>query len=154
MPRKTPVNQIIAFIAIAGGIIALSVLATLHVLDVPVGEFGVRVGERLGKTYHHATMTDAQLGCEQQTREAFKSRIKTLHMDSFSSRYDQAQGQYKVFLEAMIYPDSDRAGPLRELFITCNVHAQSGQIESFQFAGDSEGEVGPDGEEPTNYFGL
>ncbi len=154
MPRKTPVNQIIAFIAIAGGIITLSVLATLHVLDVPLGHFALQGGELREENYHHATMTDAQLGCQQQAREAFKSRIKTLHMDSFSSRYDEALGQYKIFLEAMIYPDSDRAGPLRELFITCVVHAQSGEIESFQFAGDSEGEVNPDGKEPTNYFGL
>ncbi|WP_040517071.1 hypothetical protein [Gilvimarinus chinensis] len=155
MPRKTPLSQVLAFVAIAAGIVALTVLATLQVMDVSVGEFALRAtsGEQDDR-YRHATMTDAQLECEHKAETSFDGRIRVLHVDSFSSRQDHAEDLYKIFLEALIYADSDREGEAREIFISCYVFAQTGKIERFQFAGDSEGEVGADGEEPTNYFGL
>ncbi|UTF59325.1 hypothetical protein [Gilvimarinus sp. DA14] len=154
MPRKTPLRQVLGFLAIALAIVALSVLATLQVLDVSVGEFALRAGSEEAGPYRHATMTDGQMACEEKAENSFDGRIRVLHVDTFSSRQDHSKDLYKIFLEALIYADSDQEGEPREIFISCFVHAKSGRIERFQFAGDSEGEVGPDGEEPTNYFGL
>lgn len=153
MPRKTPLRQLIVLVVLALGIVAFSVISTLHVLDVPVGDFAGKMGRTLGLRYHHATMTDAQLNCEQKLRTSFKGRISVMHMDSFSSRLSADGKLYKIFLEADVYPDSTRQGASRELFITCAVDASSGDIERFQFAGDGEPVRGVDGE-GTNAFGL
>ncbi|MDO3380637.1 hypothetical protein [Gilvimarinus algae] len=154
MSRKTPLGQLIVFILIAAGIIVLSIGSTLYFTGVPMGEFGQKMGEAIGLNYKHATMTDAQLVCKEHMQRKFSGRIRVLHVDSRSSRRDDEEGLFKIFIEADIYADSDRVGPTRELFVSCFVYAQSGKIERFQFAGDSEEQIGPDGEEATNYFGL
>lgn len=153
MPTKTPLRQLIALLALALGIVALSVVSTLYVLDVPVGDFAGKVGRSLGLRYHHATMTDAQLNCEKRLNTSFKDRISVMHMDSYSSRLSADGELYKIFLEADVYPDSSRVGKPREVFVSCFVFASSGKIERFQYAGDGEPVRGVDGE-GTNAFGL
>lgn len=153
MPSKTPLRQLVVLAVMALGIVALSVISTLHVLDVPVGDFAGKMGRTLGLRYHHATMTDAQLNCEKKLKTSFKNRISVMHMDGYSSRLAADGELYKIFLEADVYPDSTRQGKSRELFVSCFVHASSGQIERFQYAGDGEPERGVEGE-GTNAFGL
>lgn len=141
-------------VVIALVVMVLSIGSTLYFSGVPIGDFGTRLREAVGGDYKHSTMTDARMTCEQRLRKSFKDRIRVMHVDGLSSRPDEAAGQYKIFIEAQVYADSDRQGETREMFISCFTDMQSGKIDSFQFAGDSEGEIGPDGEPATNYFGL
>ncbi|WP_049723343.1 hypothetical protein [Gilvimarinus polysaccharolyticus] len=153
MPRKTPLRQLLILMIVALAIVTLSIMSTLHVLDVPLGDFAGRVGGAEEARYHHATMTDAQLNCEQKLQQSFKNRISVMHVDNFSSRLSVDGERYEIFLEADIYPDDTRQGPVRELFFSCFVHASNGKIERFQYAGDSEDMHDLDGD-GTNSLGL
>lgn len=153
MPRKTPLRQLLVLALLALGIVVLSVMSTLHVLDVPIGDFTGKMGRTVGLRYHHVTMTDAQLNCQEKLRTSFKGRISVMHMDSYSSRLSPDGERYKIFLEADVYADDTRQGKPRELFVSCFVRTSGGEIERFQYAGDSESVRDVDGED-TNAFGL
>ncbi|MDO3385475.1 hypothetical protein QWI17_06430 [Gilvimarinus sp. SDUM040013] len=151
--KSTVVQGLIALVVVVG-LIAVSIGSTLYFTGVPIGEFGLKLGDALEGNYKHSTMTDARMSCEERMRKSFKNRIRVMHVDQLSSRHDDKTGQFKIFIEADLYADSDRIPPAREMFISCFTNAESGKIEQFEFAGDSEGQIGPDGEEPTNYLGL
>ncbi|MDO6746581.1 hypothetical protein [Gilvimarinus sp. 1_MG-2023] len=138
----------------AFGLVMLSVGATLYFSGVPLGEFDFNRDQAEQQRYRHSTMTDARIHCEERMQESFVDRIRVMHVDKFSSRHDRSTNQFKIYIEAEIFKDSSREPPVREMFISCFTNAESGLIELFQFAGDSEGQIGSDGEEPTNYFGL
>lgn len=146
MPRKTPVLQLLTFLFVAVLIVLISVASTLYLSDIPIGDFTQRVGRALGLRYSHTTMTDAQLLCTDKLDTTFPGRVRSMHVDSLSSRLDKQADMYKIFLEADIYADSDRQGPAREMFFSCYVRTDREAIERFQYAGDSA-----DG---TGYFGL
>lgn len=152
--KKSTALQTLVVLVVAIGLIVLSIGSTLYFTGVPIGEFGSKLGETFGGNYKHSTMTDARMSCEERMRKSFKDRIRVMHVDNLSSRHDEETGQFRIYIEADVYKDSDRIPPAREMFISCFTNAESGKIEQFQFAGDSEGEIGSDGEDPTNYFGL
>jgi len=150
---KTPWGKLLILLTVSLGIIALSIVSTLHVLHVPMGDFVGKMGSTLGFRYYHATMTDAQLSCEKKLYSSFKGRISVMHVDSYSSRLSADGELYKIFLEANVYPDSNREGKTRELFVSCFVYANNGRLERFQYAGDGESERAMDGDN-TNALGL
>lgn len=151
MPRKTPLAQIVLLIILVALILLASVATTLYFKGVSFGDFTQEVGDALGFEHKNVTLTDARLTCEQELRKRFKNRIRVMHMDNFSTRVDEAEKLYKVFLEADVYADDSRQGPVREMFINCFVGTERGRIVTFEFAGDSLEDTG-DG--TGNYFGL
>lgn len=151
MPRKTPIAQILLLIFLVLLILLASIGSTLYFKGVSLGDFTHEVGDALGLEYESATLTDARLACERELRKRFKKRIQVMHMDSLSTRLDEADNLYKVYLEADVYADESRQGPTREMFINCFVSTDRGRVVSFQFAGDSLEDTG-DGS--GNYFGL
>lgn len=151
MPRKPPLAQMFLFLMIVLLILLGSVGSTLYFKGVSMGEFTQEVGETLGLEYKQATLTDARLACEEELRRRFAKRLRVMHVDTLSSRRDEAENLYKIFIEAEIFADSDRAGAAREVFINCFTTIDRARIVSFQFAGDSLEDTG-DG--TGNYFGM
>lgn len=132
-------------------LIALSVISTLYAAGVPMA-FWVSEPEP-EQRYRQATMSDARAACEANARVAFGDRLLGLRVDTFSSRLDRADQQYKVFMEAQIYATEAREGVPRDTFINCFTAMDSGNIELFQYARDGEQFIAP-GEERRGLFGL
>ena len=151
MPRKPPLAQMFLFLIIVLLILLGSVGSTLYFKGVSMGDFTHEVGQTLGFDYERATLTDARLVCEEELRRRFVDRIRVMHVDSLSSRLDEAEDLFKIFIEAEVFADSDRVGSPREVFVNCFTTTDRARIVSFQFAGDSLEDTG-DG--TGNYFGI
>lgn len=132
-------------------LIVLSVGSTLYAAGVPLVFWGSEPEPE--QRYHQASMSDAQANCRANARTAFGDRLSGLQVDSFSSRLDMADQQYKIFMEAKIYPSEARKGVARDTFINCFASMETAQIELFQYARDGEQFIAP-GEERRGLFGL
>ncbi|HEY7886126.1 MAG TPA: hypothetical protein VIC08_14375 [Cellvibrionaceae bacterium] len=151
MSHKTPLSHIVFLAIVALLIILGSVGTTLHLKGVNFTDFGEKVGEALGMDYAHATLTDARLVCEQEAHKRLPGRISRLQVDTRSSRRDDAENLYKVFMQADVYADSDREGVARPMFINCFTSTDRAAVTTFELAGDGVESDTPDG---TNHFGL
>jgi len=132
-------------------LIVLSVGTTLYATGVPL-TFWVSEPEP-ERRYHQATMSDAQANCRANARAAFGNRLTGLQVDTFSSRLDLADQQYKIFMQARIYATERREGVARDTFINCFTSMETARIELFQYARDGEQFIAP-GEERRGLFGL
>lgn len=139
---------------VAFGLVVLSVGSTLYFSGVSIGELKLGQKESAAEPYRHATMTDVRLNCEQRLRKTFDDRLRVMHVDKLSSRYDEAAGQFKIYMEAEVQQNPEMPSSVRDMYVSCFGDDQTGEIVLFQYAGDSEEQVSSDGKEPTNYFGL
>src|SRR5690606_19573070 len=97
------------FLIITLLIIFVSVGAGLYVSDVRFGNFGgSSYGNGAGARY--ATLTDAQIICEEQARRVFARRIRNLVVDTHSTRLDKKAGVFRVFMEADLYVEDRHQG--------------------------------------------
>ena|SRR5690606_24006787 len=151
MPNKTPLSHIGFLIIVALVIILASIGTTLHLKGVALGEFGQKVGEAIGMDYAHATLTDARLVCEKEAHKRLPGRISVLQVDTRSSRRDDTENLYKIFMKADVYADRDREGIARPMFINCFTSTDRATVSKFELAGDGVESDAPDG---TNHFGL
>lgn len=149
--RNESTGQKWALVGIAFLLVFLSVGSTLYVSGIPEGLWGSRSDEEA--RYRHTTLTDAEAVCRARAREVFGRRLTNLRVDRFSSRLDRSDGQYKVFMEADIFPNRSREGVALETFINCFAATDSADIELFQYAKDGTQFIAP-GEEEKGMFGL
>lgn len=150
--RGDSTGQKWALIGIALALVSLSVGSTLYVMGVPKGFWGDRGGSEKAR-YRHITLTDAEAACTARANSVFGQRLSNLRVDRFSSRLDQSDGQYKVFMEADIYANPSREGVALDTFINCYTATDSPDIELFQYAKDGTQFFAP-GEESKGMFGL
>ncbi len=150
--RGESTGQKWALIGIALVLVSLSVGSTLYIMGVPQGFWGDQgAGEKA--RYRHITLTDAEAACTARADTVFGQRLSNLRVDRFSSRLDKSDGQYKVFMEADIYPNPSRQGVALDTFINCYTATDSAEIELFQYARDGTQFFAP-GEEEKGMFGL
>lgn len=129
----------------AVGIIILSSLLTYYATVVTD-----KKGMGSQKGYQNITFTDAALACEKQTRSSYGNKIKTLIVDNHSSRYDERQFLYKVFMEMGL---GNKTGFSNLHYVNCFVHSANGEIRKFEvFEADGEKSTKPD--DGTNMFGF
>lgn len=86
----------------------------------------------------YATLTDAQVICEQRAREVFGERIRSLVVDTHSTRLDKKAGLFRVFMESELYANKSRQGTTVRHFINCFTRTDRVAIASFQYAKDGE----------------
>jgi hypothetical protein len=149
--RNESAGQKWALVGIACLLVLLSVGSTLYVTGIPAALWGSRDAEEA--RYRHTTLTDAEAVCTAHAREVFGRRLTNLRVDRFSSRLDRGDNQYKVFMEADIYPSRTREGVALETLINCFTATDSTDIELFQYAKDGTQFIAP-GEEEKGMFGL
>ena len=145
MSSKTQRRQQAIFLIVVLLVLFGAVGSGLHFSGVRFGSFGDSedgegaVGER------YATMTDAQVICEERAREVFGARIRTLTMDNHSSRLDKKAGLFRVFMQADLYSNDSRQGTAVRHYINCFTRIDRVAITSFQFAKDGENMKEPGG---------
>lgn len=126
------------FLAVVLVLLLLGIGSGLYFGGVRVGGLGENPGAGGSANNRYATQTDAQMLCEAQARKVFGERIRTLVVDTHSSRLDKKAGLFRVFLEAELYNDKKRQGETVRHFISCFTRTDRLAIASFQFAKDGE----------------
>lgn len=151
MSSEPSAKQKWALIAFALLLVCLSVVSTLYATGVPLAFWSSEQEE--APRFRQATMSDAQAACLERAQAEFGQRIRGLQVDTFSSRLDKVDQQYKIFMEAKIYQSSARLGVPRDTFINCFAAIDTAGIELFQYARDGEQFIAP-GEENRGLFGI
>lgn len=97
--------------------------------------------------YQSVTFTDAVLACQRSTRSSYGTRVRGLFTDNHSSRFDEKQYLYKIFLKMDLYDDETRRG--RAHHVNCFVRSSNGAISKFEVYAMEEGRP-----VDTNMFGM
>jgi hypothetical protein len=147
MSAKEQRRQQIIFLVVVLLVMLISIGLGMYFSGFRIGSFGDTgtdsgdgvTGER------YATMTDAQLICEERARKVFGERIRTLTVDTHSSRLDKQAGLFRVFMESDLYANDTRQGSPVRHFINCYARTDRVAIASFQFAKDGETMKDPGG---------
>ena len=87
------------------------------------GEFG-------SEGYRNVTFTDANIRCEHEVKAAFGERLLRYHVDTHSSRYDDAERLYKIFMVAYVGAPKMQGV---EMYVTCLISAANGRIDTFEY---------------------
>ncbi len=143
---KTNKKQNTVVILIAVGVIVGSVFLTLAATGVL---FGGRGGD--GSGYQNITFTDAVMTCRGTTEANYAGQIQNLVTDNHSSRFDDRQFLYKIFLKMDLY---DKARTRTSLhYVNCFVRSSNGQVrkyEVYEEVEENQNRVSDD----TNMFGM
>lgn len=140
------------FIAIALLLVVLSVLGTLHLSGVSMTGFGGQVVDHVLNRHVELTLGDAQSLCEAEARKTFGQRLRTLEIDTRSSRLDPEDDLFKVFMAANIYANPEGNGRTFTYQVNCYTRTNRAQVTLFQYA--MGGNIfGPD-MEGRGFFGL
>lgn len=138
MSAKEQRKQQAIYLSVVLAIIFISIGSGLYFSGIGFGGFDENlagedvVGERF------ATLTDAQVICEQRVRKVFGERIRSLVVDTYSTRLDKKAGLFRVFIEAELYSSESGQGATVRHFINCFTRIDRVAIASFQFAKDGE----------------
>ncbi|VUD59146.1 hypothetical protein TDB9533_02602 [Thalassocella blandensis] len=100
--------------------------------------------------YSNVTFTDATLTCERETKTTYGEKIGTLTVDNHSSRYDERQFLYKIFMEMNLRNSNNEANLF---YVNCFVRSSNGKIRKYEvFEADAENPSRVD--DGTNVFGM
>jgi hypothetical protein len=148
MAESSTRKQNIVVLTVAAAIILLSVVMTLL--------FSGRFLEGLlfdssNKGYQNITFTDAVITCRERTESQFGRRLRTLELDNHSSRFDEREFVYKIFIR--VETPAAKAGGLTQHYVNCFVKSSSGRIGKFEAWEDRQEKVSPVTEDDTNMFG-
>ncbi len=143
---KSSKKQNTYVIAVSIGVLVVSVFVTLYATGVLFGGSGSD-----SKGYRNVTFTDAVLTCQNTTRETYGDRIRNLVIDNHSSRFDDKQFLYKIFLKMDLFDKNrDKA---RLHYINCFVKSSNGRVrkyEAFEEVEQNRKRMSDD----TNMFGM
>jgi len=148
MSRASIQKQNKIVIIVAAVIILASVFLTLAVS----GRLGGLLGSSEGRGYQNITFTDAVLTCRDYAVKAFGDDLRTLEVDDHSSRFDQREFVYKIFLKVET-PAAKQLPGLSLHYVNCFVRSSSGRISKYESYEDKEQKVSPVTGDDTNLFG-
>ncbi len=143
---KSSKKQNTYVITVSIGVLVASVFITLYATGVLFGGSGAD-----SKGYRNVTFTDAVLACQNTTKENYGERIRNLVIDNHSSRFDDKQFLYKIFLKMDLY-DKNRT-KARLHYINCFVKSSNGRVrkfEAFEEVEQNQKRMSDD----TNMFGM
>ncbi|WP_299980771.1 hypothetical protein [uncultured Pseudoteredinibacter sp.] len=69
--------------------------------------------------YGKLSLNDARIACERYTRKSLGKQLKTLSVDTRSSRLDNKKGQYMVYMEAYLYENEMGGGKSDHYYVNC-----------------------------------
>lgn len=69
--------------------------------------------------YGKLSLNDARMACERYTRNSLGKQLKTLSVDTRSSRLDKKKGQYLVYMEAYLYENEKGGGKSDHYYVNC-----------------------------------
>ncbi|TVZ37298.1 hypothetical protein P886_1639 [Alteromonadaceae bacterium 2753L.S.0a.02] len=130
------------------GVVITSVFTTVYISQNLHSGGGIFSSKTDG--YQNITFTDAVLTCEKYTRSEFGKRLNTLEVDNHSSRYDNKQFLYKIFLQVTTTPRTETTG---EHFVNCFVKSSNGRIDKFETWEQKIHSTAPESPGGTNVFG-
>lgn len=138
-------NALVVFVSLAAIVLSTVIIAYY------TGSLDKLLNFNQGPQYKNVTFTDAVLTCRDYAKKQFSKKLSTLVVDNHSSRYEDKQFLYKIFLELDIKQEDSEPPVL--FYVNCFVKAGSGRIAEFESFEDSEtGEARAiDG---TNMFGF
>ncbi|WP_157960501.1 hypothetical protein [Marinimicrobium alkaliphilum] len=145
-------KSLAGFIVVALLLVLLSVLATLHLSGVSITAFGGQVVDRVMHRHVELTLGDAQSLCEQRARETFARRLRSLEVDTFSSRLDADDNLFKVFMAADLYANPETRGRTITYQVNCYTRVNRAEVTQFQYAAGGD-MFGPD-LDGRGFFGL
>lgn len=141
---KTKQNIIVICIALA--VIVLSVFAT-----VLINKYATGSSEGSASGHQNITLTDAVVTCRDRTTKSYGDRIRNLVTDNHSSRFDEKQYVYKVFLKMDLMNKREKIPKLH--YVNCFVRAKNGDIRKYDVFKSDE-ERGKEKDDGTNMFGM
>ncbi len=100
--------------------------------------------------YQNVTLTDANQTCHQETRSVYGDKIKTLTTDNHSSRYDEKQFLYKMFLQMDL---KSSKGSTKMFHVNCFVRSANGSIRKYEVY-EADVKVPSQIDDGTNRFGM
>lgn len=133
MAKRSVLIQGMIVLGIVFGIIALCAISTVYIKGgtATVKAVGKRLTQALGGNFYSPTMTDAQMACEDATRDNFGKRLRIFTMDSFSSRENRAEHIYQMYVEVELYEFNDRKGRAWLYYVRCEVGTDSGDVSVY-----------------------
>lgn len=136
-------------IAFAVAVICASIFLTLYAAGVLFGP--TREGDR---GYQNVTFNDAALVCRDSTRSSYGEKIRNLVIDSHSSRFDERQYLYKIFLKMDLYNTGGQGATLH--YVNCFVRSSNGSIRKYEVYREEEesGSGSSQQSDDTNMFGM
>jgi hypothetical protein len=93
--------------------------------DPAVFGSGVRVFGQLD-------VNTVKLACSKFAKASFGKRLKYLRMDDRSSRYDPKKSQFRVFMEAELYPEDGTRKMSDAYYFNCSSNKKSLALEEFE----------------------
>jgi len=140
-------KQNYAVVAVAIVVVVGSVFFTLYLAGVL---FAPREGGN-SRGYNNITFTDAVLSCREDTSDTYGKRIRNLVTDNHSSRFDDQQFVYKIFLKMDLYEIDGKGVKLH--YVNCFVRSSNGNIVKYEvYQDDVPGSDKPT--DDTNMFGM
>ncbi len=133
-------------VAVAVAVVAASVFLTLVATGVLFGG-----GKGNGSGYQNVTFTDAVMTCRGTVEENYGNQVQNLVTDNHSSRFDDRQYLYKIFLKMDLY-DSTRSRTSLH-YVNCFVHSGNGQVRKYEVYEEVE-ENKKRASDNTNMFGM
>lgn len=144
MPATNKKQNVIVIVG-AVAIVIISCFATYYATIV--ADIG---GDSASAGYQNVTFTDAAVMCEAETKDAYGDKIGTLTIDNHSSRYDEKQFLFKIFME-MELRNRDKEKKLH--YVNCFVRSSNGQIRKFEVF-EADGKKPSQVDDGTNMFGM
>ncbi|GAA6151736.1 hypothetical protein [Pseudoteredinibacter isoporae] len=106
----------------------IGIIVGVVLVAIAVGAFVANQGPALADpdtfsdgipVYGKLTLNDARIACERYTRVSLGKQLKTLSVDTRSSRLDKKKGQYLVYMEAYLYENEEGGGASDHYYVNC-----------------------------------
>ncbi len=139
-------RQVVILLGLVLIVVVLSIGGTLYITGALAGDKGV--------AHRRMTLLDAQLMCERRVRDDLGRRIKTVAVDSHSSRYDEFDDRFKIFFTADLYENGARKGFPQLFYVNCYTRSDRALITTFEVSEDADFKPRPIREAKGGAFGL
>lgn len=100
----------------------------------------------------HITFTDAVLACRAEATSKLPQGVLTLTLDDHSSRFEQGEQLYKIFLQAQVKRASNAAETVG-VAVYCFVKADQGFVSYYEQLEQTDEEGAPSLNKPGGVFG-
>ena len=116
--------QVICLVVLLILLVVTSVTTALMATGV------IKVSEKSGSI---ASMTDAQLLCDQELRKDYGVAMNSFVVDDRSSHFDNNTGKFKMFYEMEVYRDASQQTGTKIFFVNCFVSGKRGTITRMDY---------------------
>lgn len=109
-------------------------------------------GEPVVAGHQNITFTDAVMACRSEATSQLPQGLLTLTLDDHSSRFEQGERLYKIFLQAQVKITPDKAETVG-VAVYCYVKADQGFVSYYEQLEQTDEEGAPVLNKPGGVFG-